>query len=624
MRLIAEQAAIFSGAFLLFQVQPMMGRFLLPWFGGGPSVWTICLVFFQSLLLAGYAWAHFVAGRLPRVVHWLLLAAAVAAVLRATPEPVSDSRTAIGVLAALGASIGLPYLVLATVSPLIQRFSAAASPYRLYALSNAGSLAGLLSYPFLFEPTMGLSAQWTWWSGTFAVFCGLYAWLAPAVGRVAPEASPGWNWRWLAAPACGSMLLLAVTNQMTQEIPATPFLWVLPLALYLVTFILAFSSARFYQPALFTGLAAAAISVACVIKALGLRAPLGAHIAANSAVLFVCAMICHGELARSRPERAGLTRFYLLLSAGGAFGGSLVALAAPAVFSSFAEFELALAGSCLLPLAGASRSLRRTAILAALIAMASLASEGEGKTLEARRNFFGVLRVSERDGRRSLSHGRVTHGYQLLDPAKRAWPTAYYGPESALGIAMRTLAHPLRAGVIGLGVGTAAAYGQPGDQIRFYEINPAVERLARDYFTYLADSQARVDVVLGDARLELAAQPAQEFDLLAVDAFSSDSVPAHLLTAEAAAVYRRHLKPSGVLLVHVTNQYLDLEPVVRGMAATLGWPAYRLESAADPDRGVSASVWMMVTKDQRLARGGPEGRVLTWTDDRVSLRSILR
>lgn len=618
MKLVLEQVAIFAGAFLLFQVQPLMGRWLLPWFGGSPSVWTACLLFFQLLLLAGYAWSHSVAGsRSYQWIHLSLLGAAAVLTTSAQPSPPTGTHPTWEVLRILAVNIGVPYFVLSTASPLIQRFSASAAPYRLYALSNAGSLIGLLSYPFVIEPIWGLHRQWRIWTFAFAAFCAVYSFI-PVRGAAQRNSGGGWNWLWPAASAGGSVLLMAVTNQMTQEIAASPFLWVLPLALYLITFILAFGSARFYRPALFAGLIAAALPLACIVKAVGLRAPLLAHIVVNAVALFVGAMICHGELAASKPPREGLTRFYLMISVGGALGGLLVALVAPLLFTNFAEFEIALAAPCLLLLRSAPRGTQRILVLAILIAGATLLSEGSGTTLASNRNFFGLLRVSEEGGKRSLSHGRVTHGYQFTDPARRDWPTAYYGPESALGKALTTMPRPMRVGVIGLGVGTAAAYTRPGDVMRFYEINPEVERFARRYFTYLSDAKGKVEVVIGDARMELEKEPAQAFDLLAVDAFSSDSVPAHLLTTQAADVYRRHLKPGGRLLFHITNQYLDLEPVVRGLAQHLGMPAKRVESPGDESRGTSAAVWMVV------GEGEIGGRAQVWTDDRISLWRILK
>ena len=669
----------FLGAFLLFAVQPMAGKRVLPPFGGGPAVWTTCMLLFQALLLAGYAYAHLVSTRLTRraqiTLHMALLGASVVLLPRmAQPEtwksPAGLHDPAWAILLLLASTIGLPYFMLSTTGPLIQAWARdnEASPYRLYALSNAASFLALVSYPFAVEPWISVRHQFWIWSALYLAYvaatagCALRSRIAPAVQAAVEPLAPLTILYWIALAACGSTVLLAVTNQMCQEVAVIPFLWILPLALYLLTFTICFDHERWYSRK-WWGLALAILGpTACAILAMGIQAPLAAHILVDTLVLVACCMICHGELAQSKPAPARLTSFYLAIAAGGALGGVFVAIVAPRVFSDFTEFPLALAACALLALdawrrAGAFRAFNsrplfmRSVIsglaMASLVAMVSASEGASDNDLRTVRNFYGILRIADKDlgdksmAKRTLTHGRILHGFQYLSQEKRGWPTTYFGEHTGIGLTMQF--HPrrfsenqsLKAGVIGLGAGTIAAYGHVGDVIQFYEINPAVDDLSRDYFTYRRDSMARVTVALSAARVVLDSEPSQEFDVLAVDAFSSDAIPAHLLTAECAEIYRRHLKPDGVLAVHISNRSLDLSSVVRGLAAHLGWRAGLVTNPLDLRYGVVPATWVLVSNNQAfwdspvIRQGVTPWTVdsrppLVWTDDFTSLWRVLK
>jgi hypothetical protein len=481
--------------------------------------------------------------------------------------------------------------------------------------------------------------------------------------------APGTLFFWLALSMGGSILLLATTNQMSQEIPVIPFLWVLPLALYLMTFLLVFHPACWYDRRWYAIGVGALVPTACGVMLVGLAVNLWVHLVVDSMALFVCCMACHGELARAKPHPAHLTLYYLVIAAGGAFGGVFVALLAPAVFTTYAEYPLGLAFCCLLAAAGWYRSRAWTAYpgkpywviapiaglaMGFLAAVVTWTSDTDPHVLARFRNFYGILRVQEQSDsngpKRLLTHGRVTHGFQYLDPDKRDWPTTYFGPESGIGLAMRyhprrqlatTAEQALKAGVIGLGAGTIAAYLHSGDTLRFYEINPRVASVAEQYFTFQKDAPGLVEVVLGDARVqlerELAAGQPQQFDVFAVDAFSSGAIPTHLLTRECAETYRRHLKADGLLLFHISNQAVDLIPVVRGLAELLGMEPLLVETHRDESRGISDSTWMILTSNAAF-REQPEVRAaaassaprlsarapLPWTDDFASLWRVLK
>ena len=660
---------IFLSAFLLFQVQPIMGRYILPWFGGGPAVWTNCLLFFQALLLAGYAYAHWLTSRPgPRrqaLVHIALLTASLA-FLPIGPhadfwKPASSADPSARILLLLAATAGGPYLLLSATSPLLQRWftwsAPAESPWRLYALSNLGSFLALVSYPFAIEPFLRLRVQSWIWSALYVLFAAACAWTAWRLPRVAPAPTvqhqeepppPSIAMRlyWLGLSAAGSTLLLATTNQISQEIAVNPFLWVAPLAIYLLTFVLAFERAGFYRRALFAVAIGLAAPAGCIVQSAALSIPLGVQLVLLLVALFVACMVCHGELARSRPAPSSLTAFYLTIAAGGAVGGFFVAWIAPRVFTEFSEYPIGLAAACLLGFLAWAREgalkqwtgrnfavrIPLTALLlGGLTAVVATTSESNQPALASRRNFYGILRVVQindyRGLRRELRHGSTLHGSQFLDGRRRDWPTTYYGPSSGAARALQALDRPnRRIALVGLGAGTLAAWGRAGDTFRFYEINPDVETMARAWFTFLADSRARIEIVLGDARVqlerELAAGHAADFDMILVDAFSGDTIPVHLLTAECADLYRRRLKPGGVLMLHISNRVLNLEPVARGLARHLNATGRLYASAADDQTGERTATWFEIRPDRAAPQQGREGSIV-WTDDFASLWHVL-
>jgi hypothetical protein len=699
------------GALLLFQVQLVLGKQLLPWFGGAPSVWTTCLLFFQAALLAGYAWAHWLADRLSprrqREAHLALVAAALALLVwRAFtwPSPVTPGSgarpspldgPAVAVLTLLASTIGLPFLVLASTSPLLQswfvRRRPGQSPFWLFALSNAGSLAGLVSYPLLVEPWASVRTQGWLWSAAFALYAAGVAWCAAESGSMpgvrggacrriggflgtrptevprndranglprmerAEAASRRDGALWLALAFFPSVMLGAVTSHLTQEVAAVPLLWMVPLALYVASFILSFGWPDAGRSAWRAALApAAGLGVLGLHDELLTKVPV--RVALWCAVLFAYAMAGHGELARRRPGPAGLTGYYLAIAAGGALGGLVNALAAPLLFTGYWELHLGiLAGPLVVLLASPTdresareRQLGVAAALAILALGGAVAVDVLGRSpgvLRASRGFFGVLRVvREEPGQPNeyvkLLHGQIAHGLQLRAPSRRAELTAYYGPSSGAGLAIgrhpkRLASEPMRVGVIGLGVGTLAAWSRPGDVFRFYELDPEVARLSegpRPAFSYLQDARGRLSVSLGDGRLVLESEAPQAFDVLVIDAFSSDSIPTHLLTREAFAVYLRHLANGGTLAVHVTNRYLNLKPVVRGAAAQLGLHAEHVPSVETSL--LWSSDWMLVARESALLDdevlsaatlpAGPRAGSVVWTDDWSNLLGVLK
>ncbi len=671
---------IFTGAFLLFQVQPLIAKYILPWFGGSPAVWTTALLFFQMLLLCGYAYAHLSIRHLgPRaqvVLHVGVLLAALA-LLPITPaehwKPQTATPPAWQILALLTATIGLPYFALASTSPLMQawfsRLRPGVSPYRLYALSNVGSLLALASYPFLVEPVFARTTQgliWSWGFGIFALssgVCAVWLWRHPGGAASAEQeadddgASPvGFGARalWVALPAAASVLLLAVSNQLSQDVAAIPFLWVLPLSLYLLSFIIAFNHQKWYNRPLFAGALVPALTAVIWVMFLAGDASLLLQLGAYSFALFICCMVCHGELARLKPHPRHLTTFYLLIAVGGALGGIFVGLIAPAVFKIFLELHLGLLLCCGLLLIALVIDRRSPlyhgrpwwAWVVLCVAFAGLAvvldiqaTQSYDSAIAKSRNFYGVLTVlRDHEGTPSeqllLRNGVIDHGVQFLAPGKRHWPTTYYAPLSGAGIAFRHYPRQqgFRIGLIGLGAGTLAAYGREGDYFRFYEINPQVLQMAKTYFTYLADSKAQVEVVLGDARLSLEREAPQGFDILLLDAFSGDAIPVHLLTKEAFDIYMRHLRPDGVIAVHISNRHFNLQPVIRALAKRLELEAVLIVNPSGA-RKMWQSDWMLLTRNQAFlseeviqrARRilGTHRRIGMWTDDYTNLFQLL-
>ena len=775
-------ATVFVSAFLLFQVQPVIARAILPWFGSAPGVWAVCLVFFQLVLVGGYALAHLCVRHLPPrkqvLVHVTVLGAA-ALVLPIAPDaslkPTAAHAPVGQILWVLVATVGPPYLVLSATGPLLLSWVGGLmpdrSPYRLYALSNLGSLLGLVTYPLWFERALRLSEQttlWSWGYGAFALLCVACGW---RFATHAPPREPGDEARgagpargawlmWFLLAGCASALLVATTNQLCMDVAVVPFLWVVPLALYLLSFILTFDHARWYVRPLFVSLTPLAVGVAVWLLDEGADAVLWHQLVGFPLVLFVLCMACHGELARSKPAPSHLTAFFLVVSAGGAAGGLTVALGAPRWFDDFAEYPVLLVvamalvflaaavhaartsrharkrwrrvvagltwvGGLVVVLVGAWFAFRtRTwhdgngenaalgrwltsarvgsgvAIGAALlgwiawrrrrrgrgaatrwpaaVALVSgtlalggataavgwqLTQPSHGVLVARARNFYGVVAVWEYAAGKpthdyTLEHGRIMHGFQYRQ--RRLWPTTYYGQRTGVGHTIARVLdrfeedRPLRLGVVGLGAGTLAAYANthmnpgawedekyvaaapapPTDVVTFYEINPLVVQMAEQYFTFLSDARdrgAEVNVLRGDARLfmerQLVAGTPQRFDVLAIDAFSSDAIPIHLLTRESVEVYLKHLAPMGALAFHVTNRYIDLVPIVRRLAKEFGFRAVHLESGEDRRRGVHTCDWIVLTRNLRLyfALRIEDGVVVSddlgplWTDDYSSV-----
>lgn len=664
---------IFLGAFLLFQVQPIMGRYILPWFGGGPAVWTNCMLFFQALLLAGYAYAHWLgsmrSAKRQALIHIGLLAASLAFLpIAPRADAASSADPSVRILLLLASAVGGPYLLLSATGPLLQRWftwsEPGQSPWRLYALSNLGSLIALISYPFAVEPYLRLRTQ-TWiWSALYAIFAGLCGWTAWTcrTAAFAPAASLRPSvWKvlfWMALAACGSILLLGTTNQICQEIAVVPFLWVAPLSIYLLTFILAFDHKRWYHRTSFAVAAGVLAPSACAMISATIAVPLWQQVAVFLSALFATCMVCHGELAFSRPAPQYLTAFYLAIAAGGAMGGVFAAIIAPRVFKQFIEYPIGLAAACLLGFTGwlmsgafAQWTGRNFAVRVPLMALLLGGLSGSyaavinrPAALESWRNFYGILRVTLSSDSvgilRQLTHGRIRHGYQYLSRPQSTWATSYYGPSSGVGKVLDALTVPhRRIAVIGLGTGTLAAWGREGDTFRFYEINPEVEHVARKWFTYLQDSKAHTEVTLGDARVqlerELAAGRSHDLNVIAVDAFSSDAIPLHLLTAQCGDLYRLRLAPGGVLLLHISNRSLRLEPVTRGLARHLGWQAGEITNVKNEDKGESSASWVILTPNAELLKGAEVTRAIgkwdddgrqeiLWTDDFASLWQVLK
>ena len=680
-------STILLSAFLLFLVQPIIAKQILPWFGGTSAVWTTCLVFFQVLLLAGYSYSHWTTRRLnPRTqsnLHIALLVVSLA-FLPIIPSPLlkpaGEEDAALRIIVLLAATIGLPYLLLSTTGPLLQKWIAPRFPekkvYRLFALSNFGSLVGLLSFPFLIEPFAASRLQSWVWSGAYALFvatCAACAWQArrglPAVPRpvstthelqLDPGAdtppSLGQYALWLVLAALGSLMLLAATSHMTQNIASVPFLWVVPLTLYLLTFVLAFEGRGgrgWYEqkwlllPALLLFVAMSwGLSANRGVLDVGIAIPL------YSVGMFFACLFCHGELANRKPAPRYLTHFYLCLSAGGALGGLLVGLVAPRVFPTYYELPLALFALSALALWLAWD--RKALLGPAVIATFATAYSGfsyigflKDDVILLQRNFYGTLRVREAGSGeyqvRRLLHGVILHGEQFTQAPRRDEPGTYYARSSGVGLAIESkqAQGPVKLGVIGLGVGTLTAYGRSGDTIRIYELDPDVLALARSHFSYLAAAGQRgatLEFEIGDARLslerELARKQPQGFDVLAVDAFSSDSIPVHLITREAIEVYARHLAPGGVIAIHISNRFLNLQPVLANIAAATGLTVRHVADSPQDDSFASTTDWVLMARDAKSLESGelakraealaPVPQMSLWTDQFNNLLDVLK
>ena len=765
--MLVYAATIFTGAFLLFQVEPLLARYILPWFGGTSAVWITCMLFFQLLLVVGYAYSHLVATRLntrmQAIVHiaivttCVMLMGALALIWQSpiTPganwKPLNPDFPISRIFILLIVSIGMPFFILSTTGPLLQAWFARShsgrSPYRLYALSNVGSLLALVTYPFLVEPALTLRAQAIMWSLLFVAFavgvglCGLSltkfadsSARSSDVGNASASQSAAPTRTdyslWIALAEVASVMLLATTNQICQEVAVVPFLWVLPLAIYLLSFIICFDSERWYRRGIFHPALGLAIFLSCLILCRS-GANIFSQVLIYCLLLLVACMVCHGELVKLKPADRYLTSFYLMVAVGGALGGIFAAVIAPRIFTGYWEFHLAIwtsalmlfivvmrdreswiherrpitailliGGALILPqllgdetLADAIHHLGNfKQILGSLIALGLVSAVDFRKDLRitrdrpglivqgsvvagllvvggvlvvsiganlitssfTTRNFYGALSIyslNKDDPERhtyKLRHGRIVHGIQYTAPDKKDVPVSYFGSDSGLGLLMAHLPHrsaadprdrSIRMGVIGLGIGTVVAYGRPGDYIRFYEINPAVTKIATDpngFFTYLRDTTAKVDIIPGDARLsmerEVANDNLQRFDVLIVDAFAGDAIPVHLLTREALEIYLRELNPSGVLAIHISNRYLDLRPVVHELAERFKLHSGWVHSPGGPLS--QQSDWILLARDaevlgqaevaSRLQSLDSQRRVRLWTDDYSNLFQILR
>ena len=692
----ALAATVALSAWLIFQVQPMVAKRILPWFGGGTAVWTTVMLFFQAALFCGYFYAHLSTKRLtPRRqvhLHLALLAAAamLAVMLGVLPSddwrPSGDEQPALHILVMLATAVGLPYLSLAATAPLTQvwfaRLHPDRSPYRLYALSNAGSLAALVSYPFLIEPNLGVVAQGVAWSALFAAFALACAWsgLASLRGTNGRGASPAgvaeplasdltesrWplaRFFWLALPATASAALLAITNHLCQDVPSVPLLWIAPMVVYLLSFILTFDSDRWYRRDVWFAIGAVASFFAVGSWLQDGRQSLVAAVSIHLTLLAAICMVCHGELVRRRPSAVRLTSFYLSIAGGGAMGGVLVGIVAPLALSDYYELQLSVLatwGLALLAIVtdpaspfydGGKRGhyaamLGMLVLLVALVVSMSVdVVNSRADVLHRERGFYGVLSVRHvapetPDEFIELSNGHTKHGAQFLSEANRGVPMAYYHAGSGIGALMLAGDGDAtrRVGIIGLGAGTLAAYAGPGQTFRFYDVNPQVFQAADEYFSYLTDARDRgatIEMIEGDGRIALENEPPQNFDVLVLDAFNSDSIPAHLLTQEAFRSYLKHLKePNGFLAVHASSIHLDLIPVIKAAADKLKLHGAIIELPAGDNPALAASTWVLLSRqenpfaklDVSIPLGEGRGAVapVIWTDDFSSLLDVLK
>jgi hypothetical protein len=642
----------FASAFLLFSIQPVMGRLLLPQFGGSASVWSACMLFFQALLLLGYAYSDFISRRLsPRTQGWVhatLLVVGLAflpAQLRTGFEGVQTPMLRIPLI--LLASVGLPFFLLSTTGPLVQVWYArltGAAPYRIYALSNLASMLALFSYPVLVEPALVSRTQLNLWSGAFLFFAAICATLGIIAGRAdavsrpaeetpAPRPGVGLKVLWVLLAAIPSALLLATTNHLCQNVAAIPFLWIVPLVVYLLSLIICFdtSSARFRRAFVWI------LPVALV--AMGYATLHGIFsndprflVPLFSFGLFCAAMVFHSELVERKPHPSYLTSFYLMISLGGVVGSATIVWVAPLVLRGVFELPILLAAAAVFLMFLYYRRNWYTDVIWASAAVATVVFAGAQMRLFSVnavisvRNFYGALRIVDADGVRTIVHGTISHGAQFQDAARRNQPTLYYAPGTGAQFALDTLRRgPQAVGVIGLGAGTVAAYAKPGDRWVFYELNPQVIELARRDFTFL---NSNIETAEGDGRLSLA-RDQRSFDVLLIDAFSGDAIPTHLLTQEAMQLYLQHLKPEGILGMHISNSVLDLAGVTAKLAESSGLSAVLVHTPSDDSLRRSEAIWVLMSRSaERLGNIGqplksPTGQRL-WTDDYSDLFRCLK
>lgn len=673
---------IFISAFLLFQIQPIIARFILPWFGGTAAVWTTCLMFFQLVLLAGYLYAHllrkFCSPRATWTIHLvvLLVASLMSWIVPSESlQPDGTENLTIAIVTVLGLTVGLPFFALSTTGPLIQAWQSSShvgqSPYRLYALSNVGSMLALLTYPFLIERFLPLASQAKFWTAGFLLFGLLCCWsgwqtirLKDWTADLANQEANGMDqkpqpWKpviWVLLSMAASIVLLATTNLMCQEVASVPFLWILPLSLYLLSFIICFDRPAWYKRAIFLPLLVFATVASLALIHIGVYIGISLQIAGLALACFAASMACHGELERLKPATRYLTSFYLWISVGGALGGIFVCVIAPHLFTGFCEFHVGYM-ICLLLAAGVLYSLYKSPNPPSLIGLAILGlgvmialglmftslifflDPGYQSGLVFRgRNEYGLSSVVEDDEWRRFVNGQIEHGAQARGEGKDLTHNSYYVPGSGVGVAFESMRsktdRPLRVGVLGLGAGAMTTWLQPGDEIDFYEINPMVEMIARKYFTFLDKSPGKARVILGDGRIQLKRNidnKGGKYDLLFMDAFASDAIPVHLLTRECMGLYEANLNEGGMLVIHITNRFIDLRPVVLAHADDLGYEPI-LINYQDESEGVYTR-WVLFTKNQDVLKSevierckdtwDPETERIVWTDDYASVAALL-
>ena len=663
--------AIFLSAFLLFLVEPMSAKQLLPALGGSSAVWLTCLVFFQLTLLLGYLYAHWLTrhafDRRRQLLYLALLAAAIVLLITQRlirPDlSLGSSHPVTTIFLDLTLTIGLPFLLLGSTSPLLQiwlfRKQGGHVPYRLFALSNAGSLLALIAYPTLVEPHLPLRMQRLFWAAGFMVYAALCAILSrqvPEAAQPAPQqdtatapVSTATRWLWFLLPMAAAMQLSAVTSHITSNIAAIPLLWILPLAVYLITFILAFEFPRLYRRSVLVRLLVVMLaSLGYAISKIDSSFPIGIAILFFLFECFAACLFCHAEAYALRPQRPSeTTLFYLLVAAGGVTGTFFIGIASPLLFAANYDLSITFLVTALLALAvtwpdgWGQRLLWATGCILMLYLNFALHNAYANDALMMNRNFYGSLRVKQsvtKEGQplRLLLNGTIQHGTQIFSPGLTRTPTTYYARDSGIGLALANCCagRTRNIGVVGLGAGTLAAYGNAGDRIRFYEINPHVLPIARNLFTYLRDSQARITVTEGDARASLAHEAPQGFDVLVVDAFSGDAIPIHLLTTEALTLYRKHLAPHGILAFHVSNQYLNLAPEVAQLAAAAHMQARLFDTPSVDSRGEFRSTWVLLTDSPTFFTLPEISAIATpidpipglraWTDDYSSLLPIFQ
>jgi len=685
-------STIFIGAFLLFQVQPLIAKLILPLFGGGAAIWTACLLFFQAFLLLGYAYSHYLTKfnsiKYQVTLHLLLITLSLIflpitlsyGLEGSYSQFISDSPL-LGIILLLTFSIGLPYLLLSSTGPLVQRWlsyqDSSKLPYKLYSLSNVASLLALLTYPFIFEPQLTLSNQILFWSIGYLVFALLFIFLATAMFKNADllkisnaQTSAKVPVRknivalWLMLSATGVVLLVSTTNAMTQNIPPMPFLWILPLCIYLLTFIISFHSPRWYVRWYWLLLFVISSFAAVFMFFIGSQFDIISQVVIYSVILFSACMICHGELAKLKPPVENLTLFYLTMSLGGFLGSAFVAFVAQNLFSQFLEFPIGIITVYFLfyfcvrvaPSSDHSALLKdklltKTSVVTVIVLIgffSYLNTLFAQTNIDSSRNFYGILSVKDVEINHSLERrlidGSTSHGTQNLnkhlDGSDDITPRSYYRSNTGVAVALEQLRSPspIKVGIIGLGAGTLAAYGQSGDNYTFYELNPNVFSMAKKHFSYLALSKANVEVVLGDGRVslvdELKAGINNDFDVLVVDAFSGDSIPTHLLTVEALVIYFQQLKLDGVLAIHISNSHLGLTPLMRGLANTFNKQARYFKTTQGPV-GSNKAEWVLLTNNsvfldnsvvKQLSSKWPQGsdKTVVWTDDYSNLLSVLK